>query len=523
MNGMKRAALIIAIILSAARADGVGAENDGGGTTSPFGLGAGCRSISMGGASSAVWGDSYALFRNPAGLFNVERDEVDLFHTSLFDESTTYSALALSHSFLNLGVLSFGAIQLRVGGIERRDEANMLADGDLTNVQTRYALGYAQQIVKGFTAGLDLKLDRFTQGSYSANGFGLDAGLGLETSVHSPAIDGIAVGVSFRNLLEPSISLVEQETGDPRGVRAGFSIWRSVSSRMRDRLTIAVDADKARFTDSRIQFGAEYRMLDVCAVRGGWDGDNPTLGCGFTVPYFILDYAYRSTELGGNHLFALSFRFGASRSEKSERAQKRHDEEIRKELETQITSYEERSVRTALDEGRDRFANGDYAGAVDRFSRVLLWSPASDQAADGLRRANAALAISRGDSLMAMGRYAGALLSYREAQKNVPSNDAAERIRRCEQRALEYSNAERMREEMLIRRTASPPIISRGLGTRFRNSTRRSSPTPIASLRRDASAPRSRFSRSSSRRMRPTSASRRRLSRSSGCNRKPNG
>jgi tetratricopeptide (TPR) repeat protein len=448
---MRFGVVALAFIAGAAFAAPVRAGGEDAGTTSPFGLGAGCRSVAMGGASAAVWGDSYALFRNPAGLFSVERDEVDLFHTSLFDESTAYSALALSHSFLNLGVLSFGAIQLRVGGIERRDDANMLIGEDFTNVQTRYALGYAQQIVKGFTAGLNLKLDRFTQGSYSANGFGLDAGLGLETPVHSPAVDGIAVGVSFRNLLEPSINLVERTAGDPRGVRAGLSVWKSISSRLRDRLTIAVDADKARFSDGRIQFGAEYGMKDLFAVRGGWDGSDPTFGCGFTVRQFILDYAYRSTELGGNHLFALAFRFGASRTQKSERAQKRHDEEIRREIEAQIASYEGRAVQTGLAEGRDRLANGDYAGATDRFGRVLLWSPSDKEAADGLRRASAALAISRGDSLMAQGKYAAALLSYRESQKRLPSNDASERIRRCEQRAMEYSNAERTKEEMLAK------------------------------------------------------------------------
>ncbi len=448
---MRRGAVALALLAGGVFAAPARAIDDGAGATSPFGLGAGCRSIAMGGASASVWGDSYALFRNPAGLFNVERDEVNLFHTSLFDESTTYSSVALSHPFLNLGVLSFGAIQLRVGGIEQRDDANMLVEGDLTNVQTRYALGYAQQIVKGFTAGLAMKLDRFTQGAYSANGFGLDAGLGLEMPVHSPAVDGIAVGVAFRNLLEPAISLVEQKAGDPRGVRAGLSVWRSISSRMQDRFAIAVDADKTRFSDSRIQLGAEYSVRNMFALRGGWDGSNPTLGCGFAVRHFVLDYAYRSTELGGNHLFALAFSFGASRSEKGRRAQERHEEEIRTELEAQIASYEGQAVRTALDEGRERLSNGDYAGAIDRFSRVLLWSPSDEQADDGLRRAKSALAISRGDSLMAAGKYAGALLSYRDAQKNLASNDSAERIRRCEQLVLEYSNEERMKEEMLAK------------------------------------------------------------------------
>jgi tetratricopeptide (TPR) repeat protein len=448
---MKRGAAAAAVLIAFAIAAPTCAAGDNAGTTSPFGLGAGCRSIAMGGAAAAVWGDSYALFWNPAGLYGVERDEASLFHTSLFDEAATYSAVALSHPFLQFGVLSLGAIQLRVGGIEQRDASNMLLGSDLTNVQTRYALAYAQQIVKGFTAGLSCKLDRFTQGSYSANGFGLDAGLGLETAVRSPAIEGIAVGISIVNALEPSIKLVEREAGDTRGVRAGLSMWRSISGRLQDRFTVAVDADKTRLSDSRIHFGAEYRMRDMFAVRAGWDAGLPTFGCGFRAPFIVFDYAYRSTDLGGNHLFSVAFTFGASRGEKNERAQRRHDEEIRKELETQIASYENRAISTALDEGRVFLVQKDYGDALDRFRRVLLWSPSNEQAQDGLRRAGAALAVVSGDSLMSKGRYADALFSYREAQKLLPSNEVTDRIWRCEQRAQELSSAARMKEETLAK------------------------------------------------------------------------
>jgi tetratricopeptide (TPR) repeat protein len=427
------------------------AAGDDGGTMSPFSLGAGCRGIAMGGAASAVWGDSYVLFWNPAGLCGIERLEASLFHTSLFDDATTYSAAALSHPFLGIGVFSFGAIQLRAGGIEQRDASNMLLDGELNNVQTRYALGCAREIVHGFSAGLDLKLDRFMQGSYGANGFGLDLGVGLETEVHSPAMDGIALGFSIMNAIEPTMKLAEREAGDPRGVRAGLAMWRSVSGGSRDRLIVAVDAERTRLSPTRLHCGAEYRIKGVFAVRGGWSAGIPTFGCGLVARGLLLDYAYRSTDLGGNHLFSLALRLGASQSEEREQAKRRHDEEIRKELETQVASYENRSVTAALDEGRAALANKDYAGALDRFRRVLLWSPSNEQAQDGQRRAAAALALAGGDSLAAKGRYAEALYSYREAQKTFPSDEASDRIWRYELRVRELSNAEQTREETLAR------------------------------------------------------------------------
>ena len=446
---MSRGVAVFALFVGLALAAPVLAADDDAGTIGPFGLGAGCRGIAMGGAASAVWGDSYALFWNPAGLHQIDRKEASLFHTSLFDASTTYSAMAFSHPFLEIGVFSLGIIQLRVGGIEQRDESNMLIEGDLSNVQTRYALGYARRLVGGLSGGLSLKLDRFEQGSYDASGLGLDAGVGIETAVHSPAIDGIAVGLSLANAIEPAMKLAEHEASDPRGVRAGIAMWRSISGRLQDRFLVAVDAEKTRLSDTRLHIGGEYRLRNVFALRGGWNAGIPTFGCGLEARGLLFDYAYRSTDLGGNHLFSIAFRFGASRSEELERAERRRDEEMQKALETQIANYENRSMSVALDEGRVALAQKDYAGAVDRFRRVLLWSPSDEQAQDGLRRATAALAVAGGDSLMASGRYAEALFFYREAQKTVPSDETSDRIWRCELRMQELSNAQRVKESML--------------------------------------------------------------------------
>ena len=59
------------------------AFDDSGGTVSPFMLGAGSKSIAMGGASVAYWHDSYAVLWNPAGLYYIDKGEINLFHTCL--------------------------------------------------------------------------------------------------------------------------------------------------------------------------------------------------------------------------------------------------------------------------------------------------------------------------------------------------------------------------------------------------------------------------------------------------------
>lgn len=410
------------------------------GTASPFTLGAGARSIAMGQAAAAVWGESYSLLWNPAGLYQIEKSEVSLFHTSLFEESTGYSSLMLSYPFTELGVVSFGALQLRVGGIEQRDAENRVIEGELKNTQTRYILSYARTIVGGFTGGLNLKLDRFTQGSYSANGFGLDVGLGIKSTVQSPLLDGIAVGCSFVNIIEPKINLVSEEAGDPMGIRVGFSLWRSISQKMNDRLLLAFDFDKNRYAETHLHAGGEYRVYELLSMRGGWDAGDPTFGFGLELYSFLFDYAYRSTELGANHLFSVTFRFGPSRSERLETRRRLRQEEIRRELETEMRRFEARFVETSLQNGEKCLNNGEFEVALDHFQRVLLWAPENEQAKRGVMLSRASLMVQEGDNLMRLEKYTDALFSYRRAYGLVQTTGLEGRIQLCEQRIEETTD-----------------------------------------------------------------------------------
>lgn len=402
-------------------------EGDGG-TTSPFALGAGCRIISMGGVASTNWGDSYVLFWNPAGLHVLDRSEVDLFHTSLLDESTNYSALVLSYPFIDLGVVSLGAVQLRVGGIDRRDAENREIDGDLENIQTRFLLGYAKNIYRGIALGVNFKIDRFVQGSYVANGFGFDAGFGMRSVVTSYPVDEIRFGAAVTNMLEPKITLASEEVGDPVSFRLGASALRSIS---KDRILVAFDLHKSRYSDTHFHIGAEYLVRELLAVRIGLENDIPTFGLGFDLRYFVFDYAYRSTELDGNHLFSLTYRFGRSRSERLEARKSQRDLEIQREIEKKVSGFENEFVTTALLRGDEHMAAGEFDEAVEEFNRVLLFSPDHKEATLKSALARGSILVIRGDSLMQAGRPAEALFAYKQAQEFVPADRIKDRIEEC--------------------------------------------------------------------------------------------
>jgi len=427
------------------------AADDNGGTVSLFDFGAGGRNIALGGAKAAVWGGSYALLWNPAGLDYLERGEINLFHTPLFDESCSYSSILCSYPFIEIGTISFGIQQLSIDGIERRDAGNLVLPGELSNKQTRYVLGFARPVYGGLSSGISLKLDRFELEPYSANGFGMDIGIGFQSGVKSPLVEGIAMGLSFSNVIEPTLKLVEGESGDPRGVRAGVAFWRPVFNGIEDRLLFAIDAEKSRYCETGMHFGCEYLLNDVLAVRGGYDSGFPTFGFGFFLYSIQVDYAFRDTDLESYHLFSVSYGFGPSKTERISRRERLREEEIRREIDKETSKYESSMITSSLEKGRASMDRMQFADAAAYFETVLLWEPENEEARKGKISANAYQLISRADSLFEKGRFAEALLDYRRGNRDLNSPEIEERVEFCERTISESDDRKEMIESMVSR------------------------------------------------------------------------
>ncbi|MBN2071084.1 MAG: PorV/PorQ family protein [Candidatus Krumholzibacteriota bacterium] len=408
------------------------AGGEGGGTESPFSLGAGGRSIAMGGAKCVVWGEAYTLLWNPAGLEYLERGEINLFHTPLLDETSSYSSILGSYPLTDFGAISFGVLRLDVGGIERRDQENLVIDGELSNRQTRYLFGYARKIYRGLSGGVTMKLDRFVQGSYNASGFGVDAGFGVKSDIDNEAFDGAALGLTLINIIEPKLKLEDEESGDPYGTRVGFAVWRSLSGRFDDRLLVAVDMIKTKHDEARIQAGFEYSVNRMLALRGGWDSGSPTFGLGFSLSFLQLDYAWRDSDLENCHLFSLSYRFGSSKTERIERRKKEREEEIKRELERETARYETRQMENYLAKAREALRQDKFSQAEDHFKTVLLWDPENEEAKAGNLKAQGYIIITLADSLFADGSYGEALMHYRKGNEKLSISAIDDRIRECE-------------------------------------------------------------------------------------------
>ncbi len=443
--------LIVMLLLIPVFFSGGYAQNEDAGTSSPFALGSGGRIISMGGAGASLGGSSFSLHWNPSNLYGLDRGEVNIFHTSLFDQSVGYSSLFASYPFLDFGIISAGAMQLRIDGIERRNSENMILEGKLDNVQTRYMIGYARKIYSDLAGGITMKLDRYTQGSYIANGFGMDIGLSVKTRLQSPLVDGMSAGFALANIIEPKITLVSEESGDPTAFRLGVSFWRGISGRLEDRFLVSADIGKNRYSETHFHLGGEYRIADMVSVRGGWGEGIPTFGCGVEAGDFVVDYAYRSTDLGGNHLFSVIYNFGTSRSERINRRREKRAKELQVQVEKQMAGYEKRFIRSSLEKGNRNLQRGNYSEAVEHFQRVLLWDPDNKEARSNIRIAEASLNVLEGDSLASLSHYGEALFQYRKAYHYLQAPEIKKKMERCEKKLGEATDKRKMINQLFSR------------------------------------------------------------------------
>jgi len=337
--------LLLGLLLWAVSAVAV----DDGGGRSVFATGAGNRALGMGGAFSAVADDASAPIYNPAGLGRVESKGFQATQTTLFGLgfNEQYASFVLPH--WKFGTASLTWRRFAVDGIEQRDDRGFLLDGDLEDSETELSLGYGHAFLDGdLSLGGSLKFQRQSLAGYDGSGVGLDLGIWARpltlAGVHSDLAHSLAAGFSVRNVIEPSIKLVQDNVPDPTAWRAGLA-W---DSRLSDGIALiaAVDVEKTRDMDSRLHAGLEGRILDALALRIGTSDDKLTAGLGLNWRGLGVDYQYEDNHLGDIHRFGLDLRFGPTVEQSRQAAHDANEAAVAQRLEAAF------AVRTAQEEAK---------------------------------------------------------------------------------------------------------------------------------------------------------------------------
>lgn len=359
--------------------------------------GPGAESAAMAGTSVSTIHDPTALYWNPAGLSRsggmISGEHLFLFGGARYD----FVGLTVPSRF---GTFGGGALQLERSNIVAR---NAIDDPgtSVSNTQSVYLLGCARQLGEHWSAGVTADMLDFSIAGYSNRGFGLDAGaqghyngddfLGLKRVVWS-------LGAMVKNLIEPKLTLSQDEESYPRELRAGAALSFETSSRPQssgviehDRATIQVSARQvAGAPGLNPAIGLAYDYLGVMVFRMGYDG-NVSAGMGFRTPdeRFALDYSMENEPFALDHRFTISYRFGAP-------AQNKPKGEFREVIDDEY----ERAKAQAEGLAQENYATGEtlfrdqkYQQAAEPFRLAALLTPEDKRMSEAYKRAQEAFRV----------------------------------------------------------------------------------------------------------------------------------
>jgi tetratricopeptide (TPR) repeat protein len=432
-------ALLAAVIAPAAQAGSYGTEL-------PFTAGTGARASALGLAGTSLMYGPSLQYYNPGVLARYDRKAFEFYRTTLFDSDTQYHTLSYVHPSLAYGTVGASLLRFDVGGIEERDAVNNLL-GELSNSQTRFLLGYGVDLHPAVAAGLNLKVDHQSFGSYSGTGVGLDVGLhGAHTLSETAIFRDVRAGLAIINLIEPTIKLDQDDVSDPLELRLGASL---VSQFGGFGFTTALDLVSPRYSPTVVRFGQEFDYEKVFALRFGVDGSTPTFGFGGSYRGIALDYAYRSEDLGDNHRLSLIVAFGGSRAQREAERDARIDAELRERVALRMADFEREQLQRLVATADSLFDGGDFEGALDQYEVVLVWAPDDARAQQRHEHCLYRVELAHGRELLDQGDYLAALYRLKQAALINPGDPlAAELVAQCQRGINDAADRTRMVDHM---------------------------------------------------------------------------
>ena len=269
------------------------------------------RPAAMGQAFTALSDDQSALYYNPAGAASIFQNQVAFTHVEWF-QNIFLEQLGAVLDFGRLGNFGLGLDWLDAGDIERtsrNDPSNpdpLQRYTDLGSFQP-YDLAvtglYAFQPFDNWNAGISINLLNQAIDSNKAWGFNLNLG-----AQRTNLWDHVDLGLEAQNL-GTQLSVGATPFLEPLTFRAG-----AAGHYLNRKLTLSVDVTQPTDNSTEPSFGAEYWVADILAMRAGWRGgyaSQMTLGLGFKVGLFLLDYAWQPyAELGSTQRLGASVAWG---------------------------------------------------------------------------------------------------------------------------------------------------------------------------------------------------------------------
>lgn len=256
------------------------------------------RAVGLGGAFTAVADQPLGMLWNPAGMAQLEMNEIFLESTQLF-EDTSVNGLSFVAPGTRYPTLGITILALRSGEFEKTNALNDVI-GDFQEKETAFVLSASHDVTRYLALGANLRVVRQSIDEFSGSGAGFDLGAMARIT------DDLRLGTSVLNVGGPSITLRDEEESYPLQWVGGASL-----DLLQDKALVSFEVVKVDGIDLTARGGAEMMIGESLSVRFGMDKTSPAGGFSYELPNRLrVDYGAIGHELGVTHRFGVSWRFG---------------------------------------------------------------------------------------------------------------------------------------------------------------------------------------------------------------------
>lgn len=255
--------------------------------------GVGARALGMGSAFTAISDNADAPYWNPAGLSQMDHNEITAMQTKLSTDAdhyyVSYAAPFMGGAFgISWIQVSTGAIPQTLGNVNASNEVTTL--GIFSYYSNAYLLAYGHNITDNLSFGITAKyLTSDMPGLVSIEGasaFGYSLTPGL---LYKP-FSNLSIGLTIDELINYQKWGTDEEERAPSQTRLGLAYRTSIFNLP---LLLSGDVTQVNMSGYVAQGGAGAELtMGQIAFRAGYVEDEVTAGAGFTCEHVKLDYAY---------------------------------------------------------------------------------------------------------------------------------------------------------------------------------------------------------------------------------------
>jgi hypothetical protein len=279
------------------------------------------RSLALGKTFTGLANDAEAGYYNPAGLAQINVQDIKLAHSFLYDGTRMeYIGYALPTRFY--GTFGVTLINFGVDEFESRDQANNRFDPTFAS-ENAYLFSYAYRISRFIGLGSNLKIVTKNISVFSDVSFGGDLG----AIFFGPG--NASFGAFIQNILPPKLTLVQEEEQFPLVLRIGgaLRLYKERVIILADLLTTErLWKDQTSFDMKQLypHLGIEFELLpQILTQRIGIDRNELSFGIGLrrewgklalSVDYALLLHHESAFRLPLTNKLGLSIKFAGFRT-----------------------------------------------------------------------------------------------------------------------------------------------------------------------------------------------------------------